>query len=79
MPSFHNLINIRMIGEKIYYVNEQIRRLSAKPKKTCVDRLNRLKFALKNMDMPGERMAEFGLMLRIDPMNLLGIMPAKEG
>ena len=50
-----------------------------KPKKSCGDRLNRLKSALKNMDMPGERKAEFGLKLRIDPINLLGIMLAKEG
>ena len=50
-----------------------------KPKKSCGDRHNRLKSALKNLDRPGERKAEFGLKLRIDPMNLLGIIPAKEG
>ncbi len=53
--------------------------LSVKPKKTCGDRLNRLKSALRNLDRPGERKAGFGLKLRVDPMNLLGIMPAKEG
>jgi hypothetical protein len=31
------------------------------------------------LDRPGERKAMFGLKLRNDPMNLLGIMPAKEG
>jgi hypothetical protein len=31
------------------------------------------------LDRPGERKAGFGLKLRNDPMNLLGIMPAKEG
>jgi len=45
----------------------------------CADSNNRLKSALKNLDRPGERKAGFGLKLRNDPMNLLGIMPAKEG
>jgi hypothetical protein len=31
------------------------------------------------LDRPGERKAGFGLKLRNNPMNLLGIMPAKEG
>jgi len=34
---------------------------------------------VENLDRPGERKAGFGLKLRNDPMNLLGIMPAKEG
>jgi len=33
----------------------------------------------ENLNRPGERKAGFGLKLRNDPMNLLGIMPAKEG
>jgi len=33
----------------------------------------------ENLDRPGERKAGFGLKLRNNPMNLLGIMPAKEG
>jgi len=33
----------------------------------------------ENLNRPGERKAETGLMLRNNPMNLLGIMPAKEG
>ena len=63
----------------INYVNEQIRCLPVNPKKSCSDRHNRLKSALKNLDRPGERKAGFDLKLRNDPMNLLGIMPAKEG
>jgi len=33
----------------------------------------------ENLDRPGERKAGFGLKLRNNPMNLLGVMPAKEG
>jgi hypothetical protein len=50
-----------------------------KTKKSCRDGCNRLKSSLKNLDRPGEQKAGFDLKLRIDPMNLLGIMPAKEG
>jgi len=68
-----------MIGQKINYVNEQIRCLLRKVKKSCGDCRNRLKSALKNLERPGEPKAGAGLKLRNDPMNLLGIMPAKEG
>ena len=34
---------------------------------------------VEKLNRPGERKAGFGLKLRNNPMNLLGIMPAKEG
>jgi hypothetical protein len=68
-----------MISQRIANVNERFICLSIKQKKSCRDRGNKLKSALKNLDRPGEQKAGCGLKLRVNPTNLLGIMPAKEG
>jgi hypothetical protein len=55
--------------------------ISKTVKKSCVRLWTLLQCLSENFVKPGERKAECSarLKLRTDPMNLLGIMPAKEG
>jgi len=81
IEDYENETAFRLQKNKPKQSQSLVKDLIALVKKSCAHLWALLQCFSENFDKPGERKAECSARpkLRTDPMNLLGIMPAKEG